>query len=290
MRNLRALSLPSAPALMIAAALFTIDAAPTAAQTAGKGVHPTPAPVVGAVRRTSTINLDGKLDEEVWRTPNPATGFRQSQPDEGKEATQKTEVRFAYDDEAIYVGARMFDDKGAAGVRSRLMRRDAMTENDSDILQIIFDSYHSHNSSYFFWVNPAGSKRDGTGDPTWDPVWETATNIDSLGWTAELRIPFNQLNFSRAVDQTWGVQILRFVHRLNERSHFAWWASNESGGPQRYGHLEGIKISERPRGMEVMPYTVARARYIRPADPTNPFTKDNDRDYRFGGDIKYRLT
>lgn len=254
------------------------------------GVHAQPAPAVGAVRLTSPVTVDGRLDEDVWRTASAATEFRQSQPDEGKPATQRTEVRFAYDDEAIYVGARMFDTMGANGVRTRLLRRDAMTENDSDILLLTFDSYHDHVSTYNFWVNPSASKRDGTGDPTWDPVWETGTRIDSLGWTAELRIPLNQLNFSRAIDQTWGVQIMRFVHRLNERTHFAWWPNNESGGPQRYGHLEGIRITERPRGFEVLPYTVARARYIRPADPTNPFTKDNDRDYRVGGDLKYRLT
>jgi hypothetical protein len=242
------------------------------------------------VRLTSPITLDGKLDEEVWRTAPVATNFRQSQPDEGKPATQKTEVRFAYDDEAIYIAGRMFDTEGGNGVRTRLLRRDAMTENDSDILLITFDSYHDHVSTYNFWVNPSGSKRDGTGDPTWDPVWETSTRIDSLGWTAELRIPLNQLNFSRAIDQTWGVQIMRFEHRLNERSHFAWWPNNESGGPQRYGHLEGIKVTERPRGFEILPYTVARARFIRPADPTNPFTKKNDTDYRVGGDLKYRLT
>ncbi|HUQ20906.1 MAG TPA: DUF5916 domain-containing protein [Gemmatimonadaceae bacterium] len=242
------------------------------------------------MRLTAPVTIDGKLDEEVWRTAQPATDFRQSQPDEGKPATQKTEVRFAFDDEAIYIGARMFDTMGAKGVHTRLLRRDAMTENDSDILQVFFDSYHDHTSTYNFWVNPSASKRDGTGDPTWDPVWETATRIDSLGWTAELRIPLNQLNFSRAIDQTWGVQIVRFEHRLNERSHFAWWPNNESGGAQRYGHIEGIKITERPRGFEVLPYTVARARYIRPSDPTNPFTKDNDRDYRIGGDVKYRLT
>src|SRR5687768_2699138 len=262
---------------------------PPAASTA-TGPHREPPPVVGAVRLTSPLSLDGKLEEEAWRSPDPATNFRQSQPDEGKPATQKTEVRFAYDDEAIYVGARMFDTEGAKGVRTRLIRRDAMTENDSDILQIVFDAYHDHQSSYFFWINPSGAKRDGTGDPTWDPVWQAATRIDSLGWTAELRIPLNQLNFSRAVDQTWGVQILRFAHRLNERSHFAWWPNNESGGPQRYGHLENIRITERPRGLELLPFTVARARFVRPPDPNNPFTKSNDRDYRVGGDLKYRLT
>ena len=246
--------------------------------------------MVGAVRLAAPVTIDGRLDEEVWRTAPVATDFRQSQPDEGKPATQRTEVRFAYDDQAIYVGARMFDTMGAKGVETRLLRRDAMTENDSDILQLGFDSYHDHVSTYAFWVNPSGSKRDGTGDPTWDPVWETATRIDSLGWTAELRIPFNQLNFSRSVAQTWGIQIMRFEHRLNERSHFSWWPNNESGGPERYGHLTGIRINERPRGFELLPYTVARARYVRPADPSNPFTKANDKDYRLGGDLKYRLT
>ena len=254
------------------------------------GPHRETPRTVGAVKLETALTLDGRLDEAVWQAAPVATGFRQSQPDEGKDATQKTEVRFAYDDAAIYVGARMFDSEGAKGVRTRLMRRDAMTESDSDILQIVFDAYHDHQSSYFFWVNPSGSKRDGTGDPTWDPVWEAQTQIDSLGWTAELRIPLNQLNFSRDIDQTWGVQILRFVHRLNERSHFAWWPNNESGGPQRYGHLENIRITERPRGFEVLPFTVARARYIQPSDPGNPFTKSNELDYRVGGDLKYRLT
>lgn len=263
---------------------------PATAAPAAAGPHRETPPVVNATRLASPITLDGKLEEAAWSTANPATNFRQSQPDEGKAATQKTEVRFAYDDEAIYVGARMFDTEGAKGVRTRLMRRDAMTESDSDILMITFDAYHDHQSSYFFWVNPSGSKRDGTGDPTWDPVWEVATRIDSLGWTAELRIPLNQLNFSRAVDQTWGLQIVRFANRLNERSHFVWWPSNESGGPQRYAHLENIRITERPRGFEVLPFTVARARYVRPSDPSNPFTKSNDRDYRVGGDLKYRLT
>ncbi|HEX2724147.1 MAG TPA: DUF5916 domain-containing protein, partial [Gemmatimonadaceae bacterium] len=255
-----------------------------------RGVHPQPAPVATAVRLTSGVTVDGKLDEEVWRTGPAMSEFRQSQPNEGKPATQRTEVRFAYDDQAIYVGARMFDSLGARGVVTRLLRRDALTENDSDILQLTFDSYHDHSSRFIFWVNPSGSKRDGTGDPTWDPVWEAGTQIDSAGWTAEIRIPFNQLNFSRETDQTWGIQVIRFVHRLNERSHFAWWPSNEVGGAQRYGHLEGIKISERPRGMELLPYTVSRGRYIRPPDPANPFTKKRDIDYRAGGDLKYRLT
>ena len=270
--------------------IASLIATPVKTRAQTKGVHPQPAPVAQAVKLTAGVSVDGKLDEEIWRTAPAITEFRQSQPDEGKPATQKTEVRFAYDDAALYVGARMFDTMGARGVVSRLLRRDALSETDSDILQLTFDSYHDHGSRFIFWINPSGSKRDGTGDPTWDPVWEGKAEVDSLGWTAELRIPFNQLNFSRDTDQTWGIQVIRFIHRLNERQHFAWWPNNEVGGPQRYGHLEGIKISERPRGMELLPYTVGRARYIRPPDPSNPFTKTSDKDYRVGGDLKYRLT
>lgn len=273
--------------LVVVASLVT---PPARARAQTRGVHPQTPPVATAVRLTSGISVDGKLDEEVWRTAPAITEFRQSQPDEGKPATQKTEVRFAYDDQAIYVGAKMFDALGGRGVVSRLLRRDALTEADSDNLQIVFDSYHDHSSRFFFYINPSGSKRDGTGDNTWDPVWEGEANIDSAGWTAELRIPLSQLNFSRDADQTWGVQAIRFVHRLNERTHFAWWPNNEVGGPQRYGHLGGIRISERPRGIELLPYTVGRARFIRPPDPTNPFTKESDKDYRVGGDLKVRLT
>jgi hypothetical protein len=260
------------------------------AQDGNRNVHPTPAPSVRAAQLTTSITIDGRLDEEVWRTAPAATEFRQSQPDEGAAATQRTEIRFAFDNAAVYVGARMYDSLGAAGVRTRPVRRDALTESDSDILQIIFDPYHDHVTRNQFWVNPSGSKWDGTTNATWDPVWEVATQIDSLGWTAEMRIPFNQLNFSREIEQTWGVQVVRFVHRLNERQHYAWWASNEVGGPQRYGHLEGIRISDRPGGLELMPYAVAQAKYIRPPDPSNPFVSSRDYEYRVGADLKYRLT
>lgn len=272
------------------AALFVAASTSYSQAQPAKGVHPTPPPKVTAARLSAPIKVDGNLDEAVWQTPSPATDFRQSQPNEGKPATQKTEIRFAYDDEALYIGARMFDSAGGKGVRTRLLRRDALQEVDSDLLQLFIDSYHSHQSTFNFAINPSNSVRDGTGDPTWDPVWESATRIDSLGWTAELRIPFSQLNFSVAKDQTWGIQAYRFVHRLNERSHFSWWPNNEAGGPQRYGHLDGIRINERPKGAEILPYVVGRSRYIRPADPANPFTKSNATDYRFGADLKYRLT
>ena len=190
-----------------------------------QNVHPHTPPEVRAVQLREPIHLDGKLDEDVWRTAPVATGLRQSQPHSGDSATQRTEVRFAYDDAALYVGARMYDDSGARGVRTRLVRRDA--DMNSDYFEVIFDTYHDHIGRLFFQVNPSGVKQDANGlgggsDPSWDPVWEVATTIDSLGWTAELRIPFSQLRYpATSAEQTWGLQIWRQENRLN-------WESPES--------------------------------------------------------------
>lgn len=276
--------------VLVLVAAVLLPGVASAQRKPGSGVHPTAAPSVKAVRLMAPIKLDGILDEAVWRNAPVGTDFRQSQPDEGKPAIQKTEVRFAFDDNALYIGARMFETEGAKGVRTRLMRRDAMNESDGDLVVFLIDSYHAHQSTFNFWVNPSNSKRDGMDGPAWDGIWESGTHIDSLGWTAELRIPYSQLNFSIAKDQTWGIQVNRFSSRANERSHFAWSPSNESGGPQRYGHIEGIEINDRPRGAELLPYVVGRSRQIRPADAANPFTKASNTDYRVGGDLKYRLT
>ncbi|HEX2205905.1 MAG TPA: DUF5916 domain-containing protein [Longimicrobium sp.] len=284
-----ALSLPR-PAL--AAALAALLAVPAAAQNGAHAAHPVEPPRVGAVLREGPVSVDGALDEPFWAQAPAATDFRQSDPREGEPATQRTEVRFAYDDAALYVGARMLDSLGGEGVRSRLARRDADAEGDW--LELVFDTYHDHSGRTVFRVNPSGVKYDAgqaapSADPSWDPVWEAEARRDSAGWTAELRIPFSQLRFTRDETQTWGLQVVRYVERLAERSHWAFWTKEEAGGPQRYGHLEGVRILSRPRGWEVLPYTLARASYVAPAQPGSPFHQPRDYDWRVGADVKALL-
>jgi len=263
-----------------------------------QNIHPVTPPEVRAVPLQGVFKLDGKLDDPVWQTAPAATGLRQSQPlhtgdPVGQPATQRTEVRFAYDDAALYVGARMFDDAGARGVRTRLARRDA--DVSSDYIQVIFDTYHDHIGRLFFLVNPSGVKQDqnglgGGGDPSWDPVWEVQTNIDSLGWTAEMRIPFSQLRYPETSDeQTWGLQIWRQENRLNELSQWAWWGLEETGGPPRFGHLHGIVIRHAPGRAELMPYVVGRSSNV-PGDRTDPFFDPHALDGRVGGDATLRVT
>jgi hypothetical protein len=272
--------------------LATLSAA--AAALAAQNVHPNTTPEVRAVALQEAIRLDGKLDEAVWRTAPAATGLLQNQPHEGQPATQRTEVRFAYDDAAIYVGARMYDDSGAAGVRTRLVRRDG--EANADYLQVIFDTYHDHIGRLFFSVNPSGVRSDanglgGGGDDSWDPVWEVKTAIDSLGWTVEMRIPFSQLRYpTTQAEQTWGLQIWRQENRLNELSQWAFWHLTESGGPAYFGHLTGLVIHRAPGKAEILPYVVGRSSNVPVDDPANPFEKSHAVDGRVGADARFLVT
>jgi hypothetical protein len=281
------------PSASATARLAVLCAVALPASLLAQNIHPHAPPEVRAVQLQEPIRLDGKLDEAVWHTAPPATGLRQSQPHSGDSATQRTEVRFAFDDAALYVGARMYDDSGARGVRTRLVRRDA--DMNSDYLEVIFDTYHDHIGRLFFQVNPSGVKQDanglgGGGDPSWDPVWEVATNIDSLGWTAELRIPFSQLRYrSTSEEQTWGLQIWRQENRLNELSQWAWWRLDETGGPSMFGHLSGLVIRHPPGRAEVVPYMVGRSSNV-PGDRSDPFFDPHAIDGRVGGDAMYRVT
>jgi hypothetical protein len=266
-------------------------AAPAAAQN---GAHPAgPTPRVQAVERTTPILLDGRLDEAVWQTPQPATDFIQFEPNEGQPATQRTEIRLAWDAEALYVGARMFDSLGARGVHTRLARRDQGTEADN--VELVFDTYHDHTGRTVFNINPSGVKFDAGqasaySDPSWDPVWAAETRIDSLGWTAEMRIPFSQLRFPRDSVQTWGMQVWRYVERLNETSMWSPWGKRESGGPTRFGHVEGLHAPRNRGRMELLPYALSRASYVSPTQPGSPFQSGEDYDMRIGADVKYQLS
>jgi hypothetical protein len=230
---------------------------------------------------------------EAQRPPRaPQRELIANDPVEGEPATQQTEVRFLYDADALYIGARMHDSEGPAGVTTRLARRDQ--DPGGDFLELIFDTFHDHNGRTVFRINPSGVKYDAgqasaSADPSWDPVWQAATRIDSAGWTAEIRIPWSQLRFPRETVLTWGLQISRYTERLNERSSWAFWAKNEAGGPSRYGHLRDLRVERRPGGWEIMPYSVARAAYVEPTQPGSPFQHASAYDLRVGADVKALL-
>jgi hypothetical protein len=238
-----------------------------------------------AVRIQRAPSLDGRLDDDAWRAAVPIGGFRQIDPTEGAAATESTLVYLVYDDAAIYVGLRLFDDEPSR-ILPRLGRRDDHLQ--SDMVYVDFDSYHDHRTAFEFAVNPAGVKTDDItsndffiGDRSWEPVWEVATAIDSLGWVVEMRIPFSQLRFPQVRDQLWGFQVFRSVFRKNELSQLAFVPKNETGYASRFAHLVGLRDIPAPRRLEVLPYTLGRGTY----DPAGSSY--------FGGaglDVKYGVT
>ncbi len=251
-------------------------------------------PLLQATRTTSTIRIDGRLDEPAWATAMAATDFRQHEPRAGELATQRTEVRVLYDDNALYIGARMFDTNPSA-IIARLARRDENVSG-SDLLEIMIDSYHDRVSGYLFRITPAGAIRDatvsatGATDASWDPVWESSATIDSLGWVAEVRIPFSQLRFTpRDNGQTFGINFRRSVGRLGESSEYSYTPRRVAGGPHRWGTLTGLSGLPRTRNLELMPYATARSAFPEVASD-DPFRSGAQHRIKAGMDMRYGLT
>ncbi len=249
------------------------------------------APVVRAVRASSSIQINGMPDEAAWADATPMTVFTQIDPNEGEPVSQPTDVRFLFDDDALYIGGRFYD---SGPIMTRLARRDAGV-SDSDQFTVSIDSYHDHQSSYRFTTNPSGLKRDQvSGDSSWDPVWDVASTITDEGWFTEMRIPFSQLRFTPQEEMLWGIQVERTIRRLEETAMFSFTPKLERGGVARYGHLTGIRGIGAGRRLEILPYVGVSAEYIR-QEPSprvtfaNPYRSGSDYFGRSGVDLKYRL-
>ncbi|MBI2406814.1 MAG: carbohydrate binding family 9 domain-containing protein [Gemmatimonadetes bacterium] len=282
-------------------AAATVVASPSlGAQAPASSAATAALPAAVAAHRASPVTIDGRLDDAAWNAATPITAFRQYQPIEGAPATLPTEIRILFDDRALYIGARLSDPQGHAGLRAPRARRDQLLDGNgdngafnsltSDKLVIELDPYHNHTDDALFEVNPAGVRGEQfNGDASWDPVWDVATHVDESGWTAEMRIPYSQLRFSRDSVQRWGMQIWRYADRLNERDMWSFRRQNENNSPMFYGHLDSIVPGAQPKHMEVMPYVVARAASM-PAVPGDPYHSGSDRRASIGGDLKYLLT
>jgi hypothetical protein len=261
---------------------------------AGSAYNHAAAPAVQAAHVTGSIHVDGKLDEPAWGSAPPATAFRQVDPVDGAPPSEKTEVRVLIDDDAVYVGAHLFE-KNPANVRPRLSRRDEAV--DGDIFAVTFDSRHDHLTGYYFRVTAGGAIRDAFAnganpedrDLSWDAVWDAAVSIDSTGWSAELRIPLSQLPYNRTQDPAWGIQFERYSWNKQENDVFAYTPKTEKSGINRFGHLTGLGQLPAPRRVELLPYVSSRAEY-RQATPGDPFRGGSEYHASVGADLKYRVT
>jgi len=245
-------------------------------------------PPVRAVRLTSPVTVDGVLSEAVWHNEYAVTDFKQRDPNEGTTPSQKTEVRIAYDDDAIYVGARCYD-AHPESLLVRLSRRDVSVP--ADRFSLYLDPYHDKRTGYYFLVNSAGTLFDGTlsndgwEDNSWDGVWEAKTKVDDQGWTCEMRIPYSQIRFQRAAQHVWGVNFRRVIQRNSEEVFLVYQPKKESGFVSRWPDLVGIENINPPRAIEVRPYVTSKAEFLNHA-PLDPFNDGSRYEPNGGGDVR----
>ncbi|MFC2087974.1 DUF5916 domain-containing protein [Calditrichota bacterium] len=246
---------------------------------------------VVANRVNENIKIDGCLTEYVWKNGNSVSKFTQRDPDEGKPSTQKTEVRVAYDETALYIGARMFD-TNPDSIIARLSRRDDI--EDSDRFFFFIDPYNDKRSGYYFALNAAGTYYDGIllnddwDDNSWDGVWEGKVQIDDQGWTAEMKIPFSQLRFHQQDKYTWGVNFNRDISRNNEVSFWVYTPKDGSGFVSRFPSLVGIENIHVSRNIELLPYFRTKAEYMA-VSSEDPFNDGSRYLPGIGGDIKFGI-
>ena len=241
---------------------------------------------IRAVKLTQCLQLDGQLDEPVYTQVRPISGFIQQVPDEGEAATEKTEAWVFYDEEHVYVAARLWDSAPEDQWIANEMRRDSSQILDNDRFQVAFDTFYDRRNGVAFMVNPIGGFFDyeisdeGNPNRDWNPVWDVRTGRFEGGWTTEMQIPFKSLRYSPGSSQIWSIQFGRRVRRRNEASHLTAVPISAGGGIFRLSvaaTLVGIEAPTRVMRFEVKPYGIGSSATDLTADPT--FANRGDADW-----------
>ena len=267
-------------------AVQTSDSTPKLPEPSSKQVR--------AIRLQSGITVDGRLDDPAWAQAAWISDFVQKIPKEGAPPSDSMRIAILYDDDALYVGARMYS-KDPSKIQAPLSRRDNTSQ--AEHLWVSFDSYHDRRTAYSFGVTASGVRMDwyhptddeNSGDVGFDPVWEAKAHIDQLGWTAEMRIPFSQLRFTDQPAQVWGFNADHWNPATSEDVFWIPVPSNRTGWSSYMGELVGIEGIKPTRRLELMPYAAGDARFTSTTPPGDPFDQRSDLSGRAGADLKMGL-
>jgi hypothetical protein len=251
------------PAAVLALLLGVILPAPALSQVSDTRTD-AERPRIEAVPSTGPIRLDGLLDEPVWRSAAPATGFLQAEPSEGQRASERTEVRVAYDGTNLYIGAMLYDADPDQFVVTDIKKD--FSEAEQDAFSVILDTFRDRRNGYVFSTNPEGARGDqqvaNEGreiNASWDAVWRVETARSAEGWSVEMEIPFRALRFEEGVE-TWGINFSRRIRRKNELAY--WSPVPRSFALTRLslaGDLTGLPNASAGRDLRVKPYVLGAA-------------------------------
>ena len=236
---------------------------------------------------SQSIIIDGKLDETAWENAPIASDFIMFEPDNGKPIpeSQKTEIRVIYNNDAIYIGAMMYDNEPGK-ILKEISQRDNF--GTADIFGVFINGFNDGQQNFEFFVSAADVQSDCImtdvigEDYSWDAVWISKAKITNKGWIVEIKIPYAALRFSAENKQTWGINFFREVKR--ERRKYTWSLINTKIGTftQQNGELTGIENIKPPTRLFFMPYA---SYYLNAADGQKTYGT-----MKGGMDIKYGIT
>jgi hypothetical protein len=208
--------------------------------------------------------IDGRLDDEAWTQGEWSGRYTQQMPAEGAPPTEQTELKVLYDDKHLYYAIRAYDDPSK--IHFYPGRRDDFGDYAVDVVGICLDTYNDKRTGFEFDLTASGGKIDlilGNGemewDTTWDAVWDGKVAHDEKGWTAEFRIPLNQLRYSKDREQVWGMHAWRWLTRNKEESQWQLIPRQNTGRMYQLGELHGIRDLPPSRHVELLPHVVGKA-------------------------------
>ena len=287
------------------AALLAVPLFPADAQEVVLGRSADGRISIRAVQVSEPIDIDGNLDEAVYRDVEPISDFVQQIPDEGEPASEKTEVWVFFDEDNLYVTAKNYESVPEVDWVANEMRRDTRQLRTNDSFSVMLDTYLDRRNGVAFLVSPIGGFSDfaisNEGDRgrgvnfDWNIVWDSRVGRFEGGWTVEMEIPFRSLRYEPGEEQLWGIQFRRIVRRLNEASYLTelpisaalgnslvagMWRISEAG------NLEDLQVPPRNFNLEIKPYGLGTVTTNRQAMPMI----ENEAEQQYGVDVKFGIT
>jgi hypothetical protein len=243
--------------------------------------------IIGAIRISEKIKIDGNLDDAAWLEASPFEGkFYQLEPDNGAESTYISKVHVVYDNKSIYVGALLYD-PDPPSIPQELGERDDSDLN-VDAFALIIDPLHSGQNGFVYSVTAAGVQGDAIVtsrdmDDNWNAVWNSEVSITEEGWVVEMEIPYSAIRFANKKDQVWGVNFFRGSKRLNEESTWNFINQEVEGFLNQSGELHGLSEIKPPLRLSFLPYFALGIEY-------DAATKTSARSYAGGMDMKLGIS
>ena len=277
----------------LCAAIGMLALPAAAAAQAAEPVIPAAAPREARAQRIERAPvIDGVLDEPFWRELAPITEFVQREPVDGGVPTERTEVRIAYDDDALYFGLTLHDSEPGA-IRRSILHREGRIDQDDRIV-IALDTYHDGRNAYVFELNSFGTQGDALfadeqltlADWNWEGVYRSEGRVTDEGWVLEVAIPFTTIRFSKTEAPSMGIALYRSIRRKNEEVYWPHIAQRYRAGiaqVSQYATLAGLSDIRRGRYIQVEPFAITGAQRTA-GDPETSFVND------IGLDMKYSIT